>query len=136
MEFKGDVSGLDELIQQVEDDYYSKLIEIGKEAIRVARDSRRTSGLKDYENHSFNLRNAPGACVVKNGKIIWMEVAADSSHPEAKKQTENLLIYAEKPKDGLYLADGMPYASFVRSKGFDVMDSAILYAGRQIEKKI
>lgn len=66
MHFKGDTSGLDELIQKVEDEYYSKPIEIGKEAIRVARDSRRTSGLKDYENHSFNLRNAPGACVRPN----------------------------------------------------------------------
>ena len=65
-----------------------------------------------------------------------MEVVADTSHPEAKSETENLLIYSEKPKDGLYLADGMPYASFVRSKGYDVLDSAILYAGRQIAKKI
>lgn len=136
MEFKGDVSGLDELIQQAEDEYYSKLIEIGKESIRIAQNARGTGGLKEYQNHTFNLRNAPGACVVRDGKIVWMEVAADSSHPEAKGETENLLIYAEKPQDGLYLADGMPYASFVRSKGYDVLDSAILYAKRQIEKKL
>lgn len=136
MEFKGDVSGLDELIQQAEDEYYSKLIEIGKEAVRMAQNARGINGLKEYQNHTFNLRNAPGACVVRDGKIVWMEVAADSSHPEAKGETENLLIYAEKPQDGLYLADGMPYASFVRSKGYDVLDSAILYAKRQIEKKL
>lgn len=136
MEFKGDVSGLDELIQLVEEEYFSKLIEIGKECIRIAQNSRGNNGLKEYQNHTFNLRNAPGACVVRDGKIIWMHVAADSSHSEARDETENLLIYSEKPKDGLYLADGMPYASFVRSKGYDVLDSAILYAGRQIEKKI
>lgn len=136
MEFKGDISGLNELIQQVEDEYYSNLIQIGKECIRIAQNARGSGGLKEYQNHTFNLRNAPGACVVKDGQIIWMEVAADSSHPEAKSETENLLIYSEKTKDGLYLADGMPYASFVRSKGYDVLDSAILYAGRQIEKKL
>lgn len=136
MEFKGDTSGLDELIQQAEDEYYSKLIEIGKECIRIAQNARGSSGLKEYQNHTFDLRNAPGACVVRNGKIVWMEVAADSSHPEAKSETESLLIYSNKPKDGLYLADGMLYASFVRSKGYDVLDSAILYAGRQIEKKL
>lgn len=136
MEFKGDVSGLYELIQQAEDEYYSKLIEIGKEAIRIAQNSHGINGLKEYQNHTFNLRNAPGACVVRNGKIVWMEVDVDGLHPEAKGETENLLIYAEKPQDGLYLADGMPYASFVRSKGYDVLDSAILYAKRQIEKKL
>lgn len=136
MKFKGDISGLDELIQQAEDEYYSKLIEIGKECIRIAQNARGSNGLKEYQNHTFNLRNAPGACVIRDAKIVWIEVAADSSHPEAKSETENLLIYAEKPKDGLYLADGMPYASFVRSKGYDVLDSSILYAKRQIEKKI
>lgn len=136
MEFKGDISGLDELIQQVEDEYYSKLIEIGRECVRIAQNARGGNGLKEYQNHTFNLRNAPGACVVRDGKIVWMEVAADGAHPEAKSETDNLLIYSEKPKDGLYLADGMPYASFVRSKGYDVLDSSIMYAKRQIEKKL
>ena len=135
MEFKGDVSGLDKLEQQIEDAYYSKLIEIGKEAIRVAQKVHGSAMYpKEYQNHTFNLRNAPGACVVRNGKIIWMEIAADSAHPESKNETENLLIYSEKTKDGLYLADGMLYASFVQSKGFDVLDSAIFYVGNQIEK--
>lgn len=134
MEFKGDISGLDELIQQAEDEYYSKLIEIGKECIRIAQEARGSNGLKEYQNHTFNLRNAPGACVVRGRKIVWMEVIADSSHPEAKNETENLLIYSEKNKDGLYLADGMLYASFVRSKGYDVLDSAVIYVENQLEK--
>lgn len=68
MEFKGDVLGLDESIQQVEDEYYLKLIEIGKEAIQIAQKARGTSGLKEYQNYTFSLRNAPGACVVRKGK--------------------------------------------------------------------
>lgn len=134
MRFKGDTSGLDEFERQIEDKYYSKLIEIGKESIRIAQNARGGNGLKAYQNHTFNLRNAPGACVVRGGKIVWLEVAADNSHPEAKNETESLLIYSEKAEDGLYLADGMPYASFVRSKGYDVLDSAIFYVRNQIEK--
>lgn len=68
MEFKGDTSGLDELVQQIENEYYSKLIEIGKESIRIAQNARGTKGLKEYQNHTFNLRNAPGACVARNVK--------------------------------------------------------------------
>ena len=69
------------------------------------------------------------------GKIVDMWVESDGSHSEAVRNTENLLIYSEKSKDGLYLANGQPYASYVESKGFEViMTNGILYAGRQIEK--
>lgn len=135
MLFRGDTSGLDDIPEEAEDKYFAELIRIGKEAIRVAQDARGAKGApKEYKNHSWNLRNAPGACVVRDGKIVWMEVAADSAHPEAKEETENLLIYSEHPKDGLYIADGMPYASFVRSKGFDVLDSAIFFIEKEIKK--
>lgn len=128
MHFRGDTSGLDDILEEAEGKYFAELIRIGKETIRVAQDARGAKGApKEYKNHTWNLRNAPGACVVRDGKIVWLEVAADSAHPEAKEETENLLIYSEHPKDGLYIADGMPYASFVRSKGFDVLDSAIFF---------
>lgn len=65
-----------------------------------------------------------------------MEIGDDGQHPEAVRNTENLLVYSDKPQDGLYLADGMSYASFVESKGYDVLGNSILYAKRQINKKI
>lgn len=135
MHFRGDTSGLDDILEEAEGKYFAELIRIGKETIRVAQDARGAKGApKEYKNHTWNLRNAPGACVVRDGKIVWLEVAADSAHPEAKEETENLLIYSEHPKDGLYIADGMPYASFVRSKGFDVLDSAIFFIEKEIGK--
>lgn len=130
MEVKGDISGLDELEGSIEDAFFNKLIEIGRDAVRYAQRNG------EYRNHTWNLRNAPGFCVVKGGRIIHLEVGDDGGHPEAKANTENLLIYSEHPEDGLYLADGMFYASFVESKGFDVLRDAINYAGRQINKKI
>ena len=42
-------------------------------------------------------------------------------HNEAKVKTENLLLYGNRPQNGIMLADGMEYASFVESKGFDVI---------------
>lgn len=136
MKFKGDISGMDEIQEQIEDVYFNKLIEIGRDAMKFAQNSRGGNGLKQYKNHTWNLRNAPGFCVVRNGKIVHLEVGDDGGHPEARKNTENLLIYSEHPQDGLYLADGMFYASFVESKGYDVLRNAILYAGRQVTKKI
>ena len=111
MEFRGDTSGLDELLESVDDKYYNTLSQIGRDATRNAKIN------KTYENRTGNLNNANGGCVVRNGKIVDMWVESDGS--------------------GLYLANGQPYASYVESKGFEViMTNGILYAGRQIEKKL
>ena len=131
MEFRGDTSGLDELLESIDDEYYNTLSQIGRDATRNAKINR------TYENRTGNLNNANGGCVVRNGKIVDMWVESDGSHPDAVKNTENFLIYSEKPKDGLYLANGQPYAIYVESKGFEViMTNGVLYAGRQIEKKL
>lgn len=134
MQFKGDISGLDELDDLVGDINTDILIDIGQNAIKIAYEKRVTSGLKVYKNRTGNLHNAPGACVVRDGKIVWMEVSADTAHPEAQRNTERLLKQCDKSRDGLYLADGMEYASYVRAKGYDVLDSAILYAKKTIEE--
>lgn len=131
MRFTGDTSGLDELLKHIDDSYYSTLSKIGREATRNAKTN------KSYQNRSGNLSNANGGCVVRNGRIVDLWVESDSAHPEAVNNTENLLIYSEKKGDGLYLANGQPYASFVESKGFEViMTYGVLYARRQIEKNL
>lgn len=134
MQFKGDISGFDELDELVGDINTDILIDIGMNAIRIAHEKRITSGLKEYKNRTGNLHNAPGACVVRDGKIVWMEVVADTAHPEAQRNTESMLRQCDKSCDGLYLADGMEYASYVRAKGYDVLDSAILYAIKRIDE--
>ena len=131
MEFKGDISGLDELLNRIDDEYYSTLSKVGRDATRNAKTN------KTYQNRTGNLNNANGGCVVRDGKIVDIWVESDGSHSEAVKNTENLLIYSEKQKDGLYLANGQPYANFVESKDFEViMTHGVLYARRQIEKKL
>ena len=131
MTFKGDISGIDDLLEKIDDKYFSGLSEIGREATRNAK----ANG--NYRNHTWNLRNASGGCVVRDGKIIDLWIETDGSHPVAVENTRNLLIYSEKQGDGLYLANGMQYASSVESKGYDViMTNGLLYAERQIKKKI
>lgn len=131
MRFKGDISRLDSLLEGIDDGYYAALSEIGREATSNAK----MTGT--YQNQTGNLRNANGGCVVRSGRIIDLWVESDGSHPKAVEKTENLLIYSNKPKDGLYLANGMEYASFVESKGFEViLSNGVLYAQSQIRERL
>ena len=66
MQFEGNISGLDDLQRQIEDAYFNKLIEIGRDAVIYAQRNG------EYKNHTYNLRNAPGFCVVRNGQIFFI----------------------------------------------------------------
>lgn len=129
MRIKGDDSGIDKLIKDYNDAYYNTLSSVGREATRNAR----ITGT--YQNRTGNLRNANGGCVVRDGRIVDMWVETDGFHPEAVKNTENLLIYSEKPRDGLYLANGMFYTSYVESKNYEViLTHGLLFAERRLKK--
>ena len=130
MEVRGDASGIDEFEKDIEDAYFAKMVEIGRDAVVYAKKNG------TYRNHTWNLRNAPGFCIVRDGKVVTVEVGDDGGHPEAAENTRDLLLYSEHPRDGLYLADGMFYASFVESKGYDVLRGSIFYAQKQVRKKI
>lgn len=130
MRFKGDTSGLDALIKQIDERSDAVLTEVGRDACRLAQNDG------NYQNRTGNLRNGNGFCIVRDGEVVKMEVLTDGAHPEAVQQTENLLLYSNKPEDGLYLANGMDYASFVESRGYEVLMSKKLYAERQIKKKL
>ena len=73
---------------------------------------------------------------MKDGEIIKMEVPADGNHAGARKETEDFINNGEKPQNGLILADGMKYASFVESKGYDVLSGAALHADAELERKL
>ena len=130
-----DLSGLDSFIQEVEDEINQGLIDAAHKAVDTQK-VRNESGKKTYENHTWNLRNAPGAAVIRNGEIVDLYVPADGEHAEAKAKTENLLIYGKRPKNGIVAADGMEYASFVSSKGFDVMDTASHVLEREVKENV
>ena len=130
MSVKVDVSGLNEAFEEWESDIWGTVAESGLDAVKYAKEHG------EYKTRTGRLRNAPGYAVVKDGEIIKLEVPTDGNHPEARKETENFLLYGKRPQNGLILADGMKYASFVESKGFDVLSGAVLHADSELERKL
>lgn len=127
MKIEKDFSGFDE-VDKWEDQLWGAVADVGRDAIEDAKENG------EYKNHTHNLRNAPGYAVIRNGEIIKMEVPADGNHAEARKETEDFISRANKPQNGLILADGMKYASFVEHKGFDVLSGAALRAIKKLKR--
>lgn len=128
-----DLSGLDEFVEEV-DDYATELMKEAAQRAVYMQKERNVSNKKTYQNHTWNLRNAPGAAIVRDGNIVDLYIPADGEHLLAKNRTEAMLIFGSKPKDGVVVADGMEYASFVSSKGFDVLDSASLTVEKELKE--
>lgn len=135
MKIKKDLSGLDSFIQEVEDEINQDLIDAAHKAIDTQK-VKNESSKKTYENHTWNLRNAPGAAVIRDGEIIDLYIPADGDHVEAKNRTAVKLVFEKKPKNGIVVADGMDYASFVSSKGFDVLDTASHVLEREVKENV
>lgn len=128
-----DLSGLDEFVEEVDENATELMKEAAQRAVYMQKE-RNVSNKKTYQNHTWNLRNAPGAAIVRDGKIVDLYIPADGEHLLAKNRTEAMLIFGSKPKDGVVVADGMEYASFVSSKGFDVLDSASLTLDKELKQ--
>lgn len=127
---KRDFSGLDDFLQEADLDISLTMAEVAHNAIAYAKEHG------TYKNHTHNLRSAPGTAVVRDNKIVDLFVPSETGHAEAKSKTENMIIYgATLPKDGIIIADGMEYASFVESKGFDVISGAALNAEKEAKHK-
>ena len=128
-----DLSGLDEFVEEVNENATELMKEAAQRAVYMQKE-RNVSNKKPYQTHTWNLRNAPGAAIVRDGKIVDLYIPADGEHSLAKNRTEAMLIFGSKPKDGVVVADGMEYASFVSSKGFDVLDSASLTLDKELKQ--
>lgn len=157
MKFKGDVSGLDELMQRVEDKYINRLIEVGEIACQEAIKSG------TYENLTGNLRSSIGYIIAYDGKIIkeggFYRIQGRGDNMQkvqfTTKDGKNVSFWAKgkfgdgaegsqkglefarlkvKDKKGysFILVAGMEYASYVSSKGYDVIDSGYFTLGKLI----
>ena len=129
MRIETKLTGLDELKGLIQSNIKESLVEAGDAAIEFAKQNG------EYMNHTFNLRNAPGYGVVMDGEVIQKGVQADGEHADAKAKTEATINKAVFPGTGLIVADGMPYASFVESKGYDVVGGAVLEADKILNEK-
>lgn len=129
MRVDADFSGLDEFLSEAKNEIKKGMIEVARKGVEFSKNTG------NYQNHTHNLRSAPGTAVVMDGEIVDMYVPAETGHEEAKKKTENLLIYGKRPQNGILLADGMEYASFVESKGYSVISQGATHIESEVQKK-
>lgn len=118
MKVKADTSGCDKAVREAEEAYFRELIEIGRRGIAKQK------GAHTYNNQTGNLEAATGFCVVRGGRVIHIETVGTG---EGRRLTEETLRRGAV-HDGLWFGNGMDYASYVQSKGYDVQDTAILQA--------
>lgn len=129
MKIDVDLSGLDEFLDEVKDEIKQGMVEVAREGVEYSK------ATGNYQNHTHNLRSAPGAATVLDGEIVDMYVPSEPGHEKAKEKTENLLIYGKRPKNGIILADGMEYASYVESKGYRVISQGALHIEKKANEK-
>lgn len=151
MEVKGDISGLDKYMEEVEQYYLSRLAEAGEAAVVKAV----TKGW--YQNITGNLRSSIGYVIGYDGKVIkeggfhkvqgrgenyqhvtfttrqgkdvdfWARGKFGDGSEGSCKGLELARSIVSKTKGySFVIVAGMEYASYVNSKGYDVMDSAKL----------
>lgn len=129
MKIDADFSGFDEFVRQAKDEIKQGMVEVAHEGVDYSKDTG------NYQNHTHNLRSAPGAATVLDGGIVDMYVPSEPGHEKAKEKTENLLIYGKRPKNGIILADGMEYASFVESKGYKVISQGAIHIAEKAKQQ-
>lgn len=151
MEVRGNISGLEEYENQVENYYLSRLVEAGESAVVKAV----TMGW--YQNITGNLRSSIGYVIGYDGKVIkeggfhkvqgrgenYQRIAfttrrgkavdfwargkyGDGSEGSRKGIELARSVIANTRGYSFVIVAGMEYASYVNSRGYDVMDSAKL----------
>ena len=119
MKIEKDIADLDKFIGGIEPEVVGFLDEKAHEALIRQKASRLLTNKRDYLNHTWNLRSGLGYVVTYNGKEKKRFIA-DRNHPDprAAEATNKLLN-----------------ASFVSSKGYDVIDTAELYLAQALNDK-
>lgn len=158
MRFKGDISGLDKLEEQAERYYIDRLIQAGEEGVKKAIEEG------NYQNRTGDLRSSIGYVIAYNGNIIkeggFHKIRGHGENMQkvefTTKEGKKVSFWAKgKFGDGtngsniglefarskisnkgysFVLVAGMEYASYVSSKGFDVLDSGTLTLWKLIGK--
>lgn len=85
-----------------------------------------------YQNRTGNLRSSNAYAITNDGKIIEEKVANTFSKTDAQKYALQAIQNANKAGDSLILVNGMPYASYVEKRGFDVSSMAYLQAADKL----
>lgn len=130
MQIKKDIADLKEYIKGIE----PEVVDFMDSKARAAVAQQQVKS--DYLNHTWNLRSAVGYVVNYKGKEKRRFIGTQNHpDPRAYTATTKLLNEVNKAGSNIIFADGMYYASFVSSKGYDVLDTAKLYLHRTLNGK-
>lgn len=130
MQIKKDIADLKEYIKGIE----SEVVDFMDNKARAAVAEQQAKS--NYLNHTWNLRSAVGYVVNYKGKEKRRFIGTQN-HPDPRAYTETTRFLNEVNKAGtnIICVDGMYYASFVNSKGYDVLDTAESYLYRELNGK-
>ena len=136
MKINKDIADLKAFMDNIEDEVVDFMDEKAHEALIEQKAARLLSGKRDYLNHTWNLRSSLGYAVTYNGKEKRRFIGNQNhTDPTAGVEANNALNEVNKAGTGVIFVDGMDYASSVRSKGHDVIDTAEAYLKRELNKQ-
>ena len=130
MKIEKDISDLSKFIDGIQGEVVDFMDEKAREAVKLQQVEA------NYRNHTWNLRSSLGYAVTYNGKEKRRFIG-DQNHtdPTAGVEANKALNEVNKAGTGVIFVDGMDYASFVSSKGYDVIDTAEAYLKRELNKQ-
>lgn len=128
MKIKKDISGIDKFIESIPNIVVDHIYERGLQAVERQKEKH------TYQNRTFNLDNAGGISVFYNGRerLRYIGVTNPETATQAREATDRVLDSMNKSGTGIIFADGMFYASYVDSKGYDVVDTAYDYLKKNL----
>ena len=122
-------SDIDKIFKEAEKQMFDKILRVLRYAGETSVNEARNNGA--YQDQTANLRNSIGYVICVDGKVINENFSLSSQGTEPS--TENglkigrelaLSIARQSINISLIVVAGMKYASYVESKGYNVLTSA------------
>ena len=107
---------------------------VGENAVNL----QRTNG--NWTDQTGNLRSSIGYIIVKDGSVVQRGNLEQVKNGE--QGVQNAISYLEQlasetPQNVvLIIVAGMEYAEYLKKRGYDVLDSAEMYASRELPKQL
>ena len=107
---------------------------VGENAVNL----QRTNG--NWTDQTGNLRSSIGYIIVKDGTVA--QRGNIEQVKDGEQGVQNAISYLEQlasetPQNVvLIIVAGMEYAEYLKNRGYDVLDSAEMYASRELPKQL
>ena len=114
--------------------HLSDVLERGVELVR-----NKITSDKAYEDHTGNLRSSTGYIIIRDGRVVHKSFKESPGGTDKQTGLKTGLKVAldelrESTGWGVILVSGMEYASWVQSRGYDVLKGAYLGLDSMLEQ--